>query len=248
MPMISASPSASYEEIPYPNDPYPSSHPDHLATVAILSGLTPPSVPSCRVLELGCARGGNLIPMAAAIPGAQFVGIDSSSRQVHEACTLIDRLGLQNVRIEVQDIRDFGTEIGAFDYIICHGTFSWVAADVQEKILDIAARGLAPDGVFYVSYNTYPGWHFRGLVREMMRHHTRRSKQPETIAREARHILQFVTASAMAIEPVYSNLLKQELDYVTARSDSYLLHDHLEMVNDPIYFARPGRAGRFPRA
>jgi methyltransferase-like protein len=174
--------------------------------------------------------------MAAAIKGAQFVGIDSSPRQVHEACTLIDGLGLRNVRIEVQDIRELGTEIGAFDYIICHGTFSWVAPDVQEKILDIAARSLAADGIFYISYNTYPGWHFRGLVREMMRHHTRRNNQPETIVREARRILQFVTASAMAIEPVYSNLLKQELDYVTARSDSYLLHDHLETVNDPIYF------------
>jgi hypothetical protein len=45
-----------------------------------------------------------------------------------------------------------------------------------------------------------------------------------------------MTTETLAIEPVYSNLLKQELDYVTARSDAYLLHDHLEMVNEPIYF------------
>jgi SAM-dependent methyltransferase len=236
MTMLSTPPSSSYEEVPYPNDPYPSSHPDHLATVAILSGMTPPPVPSCRVLELGCARGGNLIPMSVAIPGAQFVGIDSSPRQVHEACTWIDQLGLSNIRIEVQDIRDLGPAIGTFDYIICHGTFSWVVPEVQEKILDIAARSLAPNGVFYVSYNTYPGWHFRGLVRDMMKYHVRRSKEPETIAGLARGILQFMAASAMAIEPVYSSLLKQELDYVSARPDSYILHDHLEMVNDPIYF------------
>jgi SAM-dependent methyltransferase len=236
MPMLSNSPSASYDDIPYPNDPYPSSHPDHLAVVAILSGLTPPAVQTCRVLELGCARGGNLIPMAAAIPCARFLGIDSSTRQVHEACALIDGLGLRNIRIEARDIRELKTEIGEFDYIICHGTFSWVAPEIQEKILDIPARSLSPDGLFYVSYNTYPGWHFRGLVREMMRHHTQRNKEPETIAREARGILQFMAASAMAIEPVYSNLLKQELDYVSARSDSYLLHDHLETDNNPIYF------------
>jgi SAM-dependent methyltransferase len=234
--MRSDQPTLSYETVPYSNDPYPSSHPDHLAAVAMLSGLTPPAVPSCRVLELGCARGGNLIPMAVALRGAQFVGIDSSPRQVDDACRLIEKLGLTNIRIEVQDIRDLAPAAGSFDYIICHGTFSWVDRDVQEKILDIAARSLAPNGIFYLSYNTYPGWHFRGLVREMMCYQTHRIAQPETIAREARSILQFVAASAMAIEPVYSNLLKQELDYVSARSDAYLLHDHLEAANNPVYF------------
>ena len=226
----------SYEQVPYRNDPYPSSHPDHLATVAILAGLAPPRVRDCRVLELGCARGGNLIPMAAALPGARFVGIDSSPRQVEEACELIDRLGLGNIRVEARDILELDRGIGTFDYIICHGTFSWVSRDVQEKILDISAQVLAPNGILYVSYNTYPGWHFRGLVREMMSHHVRRFTEPDVIAKEARGILQFVTKAAHLIEPVYSSVLEQELDYVNARSDSYLLHDHLETVNDPVYF------------
>jgi SAM-dependent methyltransferase len=234
--MLSNQTNSTYETVPYPNDPYPSSHPDHLATVAMLSGITPPAVAYCRVLELGCGRGGNLIPMAVALPGALFVGIDSSPRQVDDACRLIEQLGLTNIRLEVQDIRELAPAAGSFDYIICHGTFSWVDPDVQEKILDIAARGLAPNGIFYLSYNTYPGWHFRGLVREMMCYRTRQIEQPETIAREARSILQFMAASAMSIEPVYSNLLKQELDYVSARSDAYLLHDHLEADNNPVYF------------
>jgi SAM-dependent methyltransferase len=174
--------------------------------------------------------------MAAALPGASFVGIDSSPRQVHEACSLIDRLALRNISIELHDIRELGPELGTFDYIICHGTFSWVAPEVQEKILNVSADSLAPDGILYMSYNTYPGWHFRGLVRELMRYHTRASQEPEAIVQRSRGILQFMTASAMAIEPVYSSLLKQELDYVSARSDSYLLHDHLEMVNAPTYF------------
>ena len=32
----------------------------------------------CRVLELGCGDGGNLVPMALALPGARFVGIDAA--------------------------------------------------------------------------------------------------------------------------------------------------------------------------
>ncbi len=229
-------PPSSYQDVPFPNDPYRSSHPDHLATVAILTGLTPPAVPDCRVLELGCARGGNLIPMAIGMPGASFVGIDSSPRQVKEACDLISGSGLSNIRVELRDILALDPTIGTFDYIICHGTFSWVERGVQDKILEISSACLAPHGLAYISYNTFPGWHFRGLVREMMCYHVRRFDQPADRAREARGLLQFLTRSTLGIEPVYSNLLKQELDYVTERSDSYLLHDHLEAVNDPIYF------------
>ncbi len=39
----------------------------------------------CRVLELGCAGGGNLIPMASHLPQSEFVGVDLSVRQVEQA-------------------------------------------------------------------------------------------------------------------------------------------------------------------
>jgi len=174
--------------------------------------------------------------MAMGMPGASFLGIDSSPRQVQDACGLISGSGLSNIRVELRDILALDPTIGTFDYIICHGTFSWVDRVVQDKILEISSACLAPHGLAYISYNTFPGWHFRGLVREMICYHVRRFDQPADRAREARGLLQFLTRSTLGIEPVYSNLLKQELDYVTERSDSYLLHDHLETVNDPIYF------------
>ena len=39
-------------------------HPDRLATIALLYGMAPRPVDRCRVLELGCGDGSNLIPMA----------------------------------------------------------------------------------------------------------------------------------------------------------------------------------------
>ena len=96
----------------------------------------------------------------------------------------IDKLGLRNIRIEERDIRTFDGQSGIFDYIICHGTFSWVERDVQDKIFTRCSNNLAPDGLVYVSYNTYPGWHFRGLVREMMCYHARRFTQAGDRARE----------------------------------------------------------------
>jgi hypothetical protein len=68
----------SYDEVQYTDNPYPQSHPGHLAVVAKLAGLTPAPVGRCRVLEIGSARGGNLIPMAVGLPGSSSVGIDAS--------------------------------------------------------------------------------------------------------------------------------------------------------------------------
>ncbi len=73
-----------YDRIPYKSHPFPQSHPDRLGTIATLAGMSPASLETCRVLELGCAAGGNLIPVAERFPGAALLGIDSSQRQIEE--------------------------------------------------------------------------------------------------------------------------------------------------------------------
>src|SRR5262245_55593060 len=96
----------SYDLVPYLSTPYPQSHPDRLATIAALAGLRPVPVVSSRVLELGCAAGGNLIPMAVALPGASFVGIDLSSKQVEEGRKIVADLGLKNIELQHKDIKE----------------------------------------------------------------------------------------------------------------------------------------------
>ena len=74
-------PSATdYDRVRYESRPYPHTHPDHLAAVATLFGRSPTPVDGARVLEIGCSSGGNLLPMAAALPGATFVGIDPAAK------------------------------------------------------------------------------------------------------------------------------------------------------------------------
>jgi SAM-dependent methyltransferase len=226
----------SYDEVPYPDDPHPQSHPGHLAVVATLSGLEPAPVGSCRVLEIGCARGGNVIPMAVGLPGSSFVGIDSSAGQVAAARSVIEALGLDNIAIECRSVLDVGAGLGVFDYIICHGTYSWVPAEVREKILEILARNLSPHGVAFLSYNTYPGWRLRGLVRDLMIFHAGRYDRPDDRAREARLVLEFMAASAAPFDRAYANWLREEHEHLRRKSDSYLLHDHLEEFNEPVYF------------
>ena len=81
---MSTTAATSYDDFPYPVYVFPQTHPDRLAAIAALLGLSPPPVERCRVLELGCASGSNLIPMAEALPQADFVGIDLSQRQIAE--------------------------------------------------------------------------------------------------------------------------------------------------------------------
>jgi SAM-dependent methyltransferase len=226
-----------YDEVPYANDPYPSSHPWHLAVVGIMAGLRPAPVERCRVLELGCARGGNLIPMAAALPNAQFVGIDSSARQIAAGREVIDAMGLHNVTLLPRDILELDQELGTFDFIVCHGTFSWVPRLVQDKILEVSARNLAPDGLVYISFNTNPGWRLRGVARELMCFHSQRFARPEDRVNEARKVLDFMASGAMPLDRNYGSVLREECEYIRDRPDSYVLHDHLEKVNDPIYFS-----------
>ena len=82
--MTETPPANSYDAAPYPRLSHYFTHPDKAAALAILLGLSPPPVEHCRVLELGCASGDNLIPMAQALPQNQFVGLDLSGRQVAE--------------------------------------------------------------------------------------------------------------------------------------------------------------------
>jgi methyltransferase-like protein len=227
---------SSYEEIPYSSNPFSYTHPDNLSTVAMLMGMTPPPVERCRVLELGCAGGGNLIPMALALPESRFLGIDLSPRQIAMGQEVVDILGLLNIRLRSLSIMDIKDDDGPYDYIICHGVYSWVPSEVQDKILTICRRNLAPQGVAYVSYNTYPGWHMRGLIRELMKFHVRQfTDGPERVA-QARAFLDFLAKSVPGQSTIYAQLLKVEADLLRAASDSYIFHEHLEDVNNPLYF------------
>src|SRR5947209_6542803 len=94
----------SYEEIPYESKPLYPTHPDCLGTVATLLGMTPAPVDGCRVLELGCASGGNLIPMAEALPASRFLGIDLSPGQITTGQKIVDALGLKNLELRAVSI------------------------------------------------------------------------------------------------------------------------------------------------
>ncbi len=233
----------NYDDVPYPNLSHVQTHPDSLATLATLLGLTPPPVDHCRVLEIGCAAGGNLLPMAYSLPHSQFTGIDYSARQIEAGQTALAAVGFDNVRLLHLDLLDVTPEFGEFDYIIAHGVYSWVPAAVRERLLGVCQENLSPNGVAYVSYNVYPGWHMLNSLRDMMLYHTREIEAPLERAAQARTILQFMADSVPAdsmgrasLLNAFSKFLLQETERIGPKSDAFLLHDELEEFNQPLYF------------
>lgn len=231
-----------YDEVPYLSLSFAETHPDRMAVIATLAGLEPPAVERCRVLELGCATGANLAAMALGLPDAEFVGVDYAGRQIAEGRETLRAVGIKNVRLEHRDILDVDAHLGEFDYVISHGVYSWVPGPVREKLLDVCRQNLAPNGIAYVSYNTYPGWHMLAGLREMMLWHTRDVADPHERAAEARRLAHFLTE---ALSPdrqrrgsflhAYAALLESNRDNLDKR-DALLLHDELSPVNEPVYF------------
>ena len=227
--------STSYDAMAYPGAVYPQTQPDTLATVAALHGLQPASVANCRVLELGCGDGSNLIALAYALPGSEFVGLDLSASAIQRGNAQVEKLGLRNLRLHAADVMEAGRELGVFDFIIAHGLYSWVPEAVREKILSLCAELLSEQGVAYVSYNAYPGNHLRDLARRMMHFHAGHFKEPRQQIAQARALLKFV-AEAKPEPGVYHQVVRQELDRVTRYTDAGFFHDDLSSTNQSFYF------------
>jgi tRNA G46 methylase TrmB len=65
-----------YDLLDYPGHTRPQAHPRRLQTIAWLHGLATPDLAACRVLELGCGDGLQLLWIAGKFPGSCCVGMD----------------------------------------------------------------------------------------------------------------------------------------------------------------------------
>jgi methyltransferase-like protein len=226
-------PDEAYEEFQYENFPFSSTHPDWLYTVGRIHGLDPVPVERCRVLELGSGRGGNLVPLAVQFPEAEFVGVDLAASQVADGQQVAKDLGLSNIRFVAMDICDVPADWGEFDYIICHGVYSWVPGHVRSRILEIAASQLSAHGVAFISYNTYPGWHARGMLRSMMKKMVPPGP-PAQMAAAAREFLE-IYLDRLPTDTPLRPWVRAELSLLLGLSDRYIYFEHLVDENTAFY-------------
>jgi methyltransferase-like protein len=227
---------ASYDETPYESYAHPRSAPGQLAAIAWLFGLETPDVGSARILEIGCAAAGNLIPFAAMHPRASAVGIDLSPVHVAQGRERVRALGLDNVELLTGNIAQVDlAPLGPFDFIICHGVYSWVPDDVQDAILTACGSLLADTGVAYISYNTYPGWKAKEIVRDAMLLSVDDTASPQAKVALARRMVEFLDGVAQP-DSVLARAVADHRAMAAASGDYYLLHEELEAFNSPCYF------------
>ncbi|MBF0985108.1 MAG: methyltransferase regulatory domain-containing protein, partial [Campylobacter sp.] len=216
--------------------------------MASFLSLTPPPSKTAKVLEIGCSYGGNLFPFAIANPQAKALGIDLSLVQINKAKELAEQMRVDNIKFMAKDICDLTdadvSDYGKFDYIVCHGVYSWVPDAVKDAILKTIKRFLSPNGVAYVSYNVYPGWKIKDTIRDFLMFGTKDIKGEAAKVAKARELLNVLGEYAKFCQKdgnvsqilVNFDSLKFHIEHILAADDSYIAHEYLEVFNNPIYF------------
>lgn len=218
----------TYDELPYDRLTMPETEPDFLAALAHLHGFETADARAARVLELGCAQGGNLIPMAGRYPGSEFVGVDLSQVQVEEGQAFIAQAGLSNIQLLHGDIAALPENLGEFDFIIAHGVYSWISEFVRVALLAACRRLLKPQGVAYISFNVEAGWRTYGQIRHVLMQHDNPALPPMQRVEQAKALL--------AEQMFESQGLQKEALYLLSASPSYLFHEYLSEINQAFSF------------
>ena len=231
----------SYDELTYKSAAFAQSSPYKLEACATLLGINPPPCKNAKVLEIGCSFGGNLIPFAVNNENARVVGIDLSGEQIRRGQEIVKEIGLDNLELIHGDICEFKSD-EKFDYIIAHGVFSWVPDFVKDAILRVVRENLSQNGVAFISYNTYPGWKVKDVVRDLMLLAAEKKEGIREKLEAAKEALLVYKDFLLTKDNEYyekkipAKMLMHWVEEVLSKSDFYIAHEFLEDINDPFYF------------
>ena len=231
----------SYDELTYKSAAFAQSSPYKLEACATLLGINPPPCKNAKVLEIGCSFGGNLIPFAVNNENARVVGIDLSGKQIRRGKEIVKEIGLSNLELIHGDICEFKSD-EKFDYIIAHGVFSWVPDFVKDAILRVVRENLSQNGVAFISYNVYPGWKVKDIIRDIMLLAAKDKDSTEERLKAAREALLVYKDFLLTKDNEYyekkipAKMLMHWVEEVLSKSDFYIAHEFLEDINDPFYF------------
>ena len=229
-----------YADLGYLSQPFPYASAPFLESYARLLGLSPAPASTARILEIGSSYGGNLMSQALFYPQATFTGIEIAPTQVSVGKTYINQLGITNLALLEGDVNENHHQLGTYDYIIAHGFYSWVDEETKDNFLRLCKEHLAENGILYMSYNTYPGWHKMDSVRALLEF---ANKDIDTLNhREKVRHGKTVASKLGALMLEYDTVKNQQASFLQSlrqtlqKQDCYVGHDHLEPVNTPVYF------------
>lgn len=227
----------SYNTLPYDSHAFKWCAPAYIRAAAYLYGVDLPSVATARVLEIGCAAGGNSLPFAFMYPSAEIIGIDVAKAQIKQGQQIIEKAGLKNIALHTMCLTELPKSWGQFDYVIAHGVLSWIPRTLHSHLFKCIASALHGQAGAYLSFNTYPGWKVRETVRDFMLWHSRKAHELQKKVEKAREAVPFLKkgiSTQNLLQPAKQHLASQLPS--CSSHDYYLAHEYLELHNYPMYF------------
>ena len=228
--------------------------PNWLDFAALVQGAMPPRQEEgepFRYLDLGCGMGFGIALLAALYPEGHFVGVDFHPHHIAHGRGLARRLGLTNLQLLEADLLDLQRDpdqrralLGAdpFHYVVSHGVATWVVEPVQQALLAVASASLGPEGLFYCSYNTYPGWLSRSALQQLNTLQRRRSdpSDPQASIRWAMATMRALLGDPEASNTPFARSFPGMADHLDQHEREDPLYVSGEYANDgwqPLYVA-----------
>ncbi|WP_334187494.1 class I SAM-dependent methyltransferase [Noviherbaspirillum sp.] len=212
--------------------------PPHLDFAALTAGVMPPDREGgrFRYCELGCGNGMSTNLLAASHPNAEFVGIDFMPVHIANSRKMAKRAGLRNVKFLELSFADACNEnFEQFDYIVAHGVYSWISPQNRQEMVEFYRRFLAPGGLVYLSYNTYPGWAGIAPVQKVVSEYAKTIKGPSPQRARAgfEFAAQLLAKNATALQ--FYPGAKQQIEKAPTLAANYLAQEYLNDAWYPLY-------------
>lgn len=228
-----------FTDVGYTYGYYRDINPTYQRFCLLLRGFVPPEPTEQSVhCELGFGQGVSINHHAAATPGL-FAGTDFNPAQVAHANTLAQASGsgacLYDDSFEQLLQR---SDLPQFDSISLHGIWTWVSRDNHKVIAEFARRYLKPGGLFYISYNCFPGWAPNYPLRQIFALHDRFGAVPHGAVSRIEAALRF-SQDLLAAQPNYAKLvptLNDKLQSIMTQNRHYLAHEYFNREWNCMYF------------
>lgn len=224
--------STAYDRVRYPASLYTQTAPAALGVIAKLFGLPFAPFETCRMLEIGCGEGVNLINLALSAPQGRFLGVDLAETAVASARAEAVACGAANVEFLAADLRDIGAAFGEFDYVVAHGVLSWVPKPVGAALMEVIGERLAPGGMAMVSFVALPGARTLQAIRDLLSYETRDAASPEDKLTRAAAVLESHLALWSPKDADTAHMIGAARR-ILAQAPAVLFHDELGEAYEP---------------
>jgi SAM-dependent methyltransferase len=228
-----AAPAFAYDQVAYPSPMLDDVTPERLRASAILHGFAAPETSRASLLEIGCGDGINALAFAATAPQGKAVGFDLSLGAIEKGQAMLARTGLANVELHVGDIVSYAREGEQFDYITCHGVFSWVPPVVRGALLELIAARLKPGGIAYMSYDCLPAAAAKAAINRFLRSQVRPGASLQEAVSDAVCAIALLSKHQRR-DSALREPLKVLSDSLAGFHPGYFYHDWLAEYYDPV--------------